>query len=126
MIRVEKMRCPKCCSDMRKVLVKVAGAKVKAVSHQCGSCGYFEFEQDSSKKICYRFPRTARNEPKLSRWAITQTDESAELKTAYALNPPLKRRGLAPFSIKQIENSRKSIAKGQYVTHEEMKRRLGL
>jgi predicted transcriptional regulator len=41
--------------------------------------------------------KTATNEPKLSRWAI-----------------------------KQIEEARKRVAKGQYVTHEEMKRRLGL
>jgi hypothetical protein len=36
---------------MKKVAVKVAGAKSRAVSHQCGSCDYFEFEQDSSQKV---------------------------------------------------------------------------
>ena len=41
--------------------------------------------------------KTARNEPKLSKWAVTQ-----------------------------IEEARKRIAKGQYVTHEEMRKRLGL
>lgn len=45
------MKCPKCSSNMRKVSVKVAGASKKAVSFQCPSCDYFEFEQDSSQKV---------------------------------------------------------------------------
>ena len=36
---------------MKDVLVKVAGAQSKALSHQCVSCDYFEFEQDSSRKV---------------------------------------------------------------------------
>ena len=46
-----KMMCPKCNSALRKVKVMVHGAKSKAVSYQCPNCDYFEFEQDSSKKV---------------------------------------------------------------------------
>lgn len=45
------LRCPKCEGNLRKVEVKVAGAKSKAVSYQCPDCDYFEFEPMSSKVI---------------------------------------------------------------------------
>ncbi len=45
------MKCPKCSTELDKVEVKVFGARNKAVSHQCPKCHYFEFEQDSSKKV---------------------------------------------------------------------------
>ena len=45
------MKCPKCKANLRKVEVKVAGAKSKAVSYQCLECDYFEFEPASSKKV---------------------------------------------------------------------------
>lgn len=41
--------CPKCKTRLRKVEVKVAGAKTRAVSYQCPKCDYFEFE--SSEKV---------------------------------------------------------------------------
>lgn len=43
---------------MKKVLVKVAGARQKAVSYQCSLCDYFEFEQDSSEKVLSELRRT--------------------------------------------------------------------
>ena len=43
--------CPKCEANLRKVEVKVQGAKSKAVSYQCPDCDYFEFEPVSSKKV---------------------------------------------------------------------------
>jgi|SRR3989339_462182 len=45
------MKCPKCKANLRKVEVKVAGAKSKAVSYQCPDCDYFEFEPVSSKRV---------------------------------------------------------------------------
>ena len=45
------MKCPNCNSNLRKVQVKVHGAKNKAISYQCGKCEYFEFEGKSSKKV---------------------------------------------------------------------------
>ena len=45
------MKCPKCNSDLRKVEVKVQGAKSKAISYQCPDCDYFEFEPISSEKV---------------------------------------------------------------------------
>jgi hypothetical protein len=45
------MKCPKCDSMLKKVLVSVAGAKNKVVSYQCPKCDYFEFEKKSSKKV---------------------------------------------------------------------------
>lgn len=45
------MKCPTCKTKLKKVQVKVAGAKTKAVSYQCPKCKYFEFEPESSKKI---------------------------------------------------------------------------
>ena len=45
------MKCPKCSSTLRRVLVTVEGARRKAVSNQCPKCGYFEFEPESSRKV---------------------------------------------------------------------------
>jgi len=45
------MKCPKCNSVLRKVEVKVQGAKSKAISYQCPDCDYFEFEPTSSEKV---------------------------------------------------------------------------
>lgn len=45
------MKCPKCEANLKKVEVKVTGAKSKAVSYQCPDCDYFEFEPTSSKKV---------------------------------------------------------------------------
>ena len=36
---------------MRKVAVDVLGAKNKAISYQCKSCDYFEFDPASSKRV---------------------------------------------------------------------------
>ncbi|MBS3126470.1 hypothetical protein J4453_03465 [Candidatus Woesearchaeota archaeon] len=45
------MRCPKCDASLKKVEVNVEGAKNKAIGYQCPKCDYFEFEQDSSRKV---------------------------------------------------------------------------
>jgi len=45
------MKCPNCNSDLRKVNVKVWGAKSKTISFQCPKCTYVEFEEKSSKKV---------------------------------------------------------------------------
>lgn len=45
------MKCPKCSAKLRKVEVSVKGAQSKAISYQCTSCDYFEFEQESSRKV---------------------------------------------------------------------------
>ena len=45
------MDCPNCKTNLKKIKVKIAGAKTKAVSYQCPKCDYFEFEPASSKKI---------------------------------------------------------------------------
>ena len=47
----DKMNCPRCNSNLKKVEVNVEGAKNKALSYQCAKCDYFEFEPDSSKKV---------------------------------------------------------------------------
>jgi hypothetical protein len=44
------MKCPKCDSVMKKIKVKVQDADSLVTSHQCGKCGYFEFEERSAKK----------------------------------------------------------------------------
>ena len=49
--KINKMKCPKCESNLRKVEVKVQGAENKVVSYQCPNCDYFEFEPISSKKV---------------------------------------------------------------------------
>ncbi len=46
-----KMKCPKCETNLKKIEVKVQGAKHKAISYQCPKCDYFEFEPVSSKKV---------------------------------------------------------------------------
>ena len=45
------MKCPKCNSVLKRVLVSVSGAEAKAISYQCAECDYFEFEPESSKKV---------------------------------------------------------------------------
>ena len=45
------MECPKCSRKLKKVMVKVQDAKSPALSYQCGNCGYFEFDQNSSEKV---------------------------------------------------------------------------
>lgn len=50
-VRWARKQCPKCASALRKVEVKVAGAKSKAVSYQCPKCNYFNFKPLSSIKI---------------------------------------------------------------------------
>ena len=45
------MNCPKCKAKLKKVEVKVQGAKRKVISYQCPTCNYFEFEPASSKKV---------------------------------------------------------------------------
>jgi predicted nucleic-acid-binding Zn-ribbon protein len=47
----QKMKCPKCSHELKKVEVAVAGASSKAISYQCTNCDYFEFESESSKKV---------------------------------------------------------------------------
>jgi len=45
------MKCPQCNALLEKRDVCVAGARNKAQSYQCPKCDYFEFEQESSKKV---------------------------------------------------------------------------
>ena len=45
------MNCPKCGGNLRKVKVAVEGARNKATSYQCGSCGYFAFDSKSARKV---------------------------------------------------------------------------
>ena len=45
------MKCPKCNSNLNKVLVNIEGAINKAISYQCQKCEFFEFEQESSRKV---------------------------------------------------------------------------
>ena len=52
------MKCPKCNSVLRKVEVKVQGAKSKAISYQCPDCDYFEFEPKSSEKVVQELRET--------------------------------------------------------------------
>lgn len=51
-------KCPKCKSQIKKVNVKVAGAKHKVISYQCPKCSYFEFEPKSSKKVIQELRET--------------------------------------------------------------------
>lgn len=39
-------------------MIKVAGAKTKALSYQCSKCKYFEFEPESSKKVIHELRET--------------------------------------------------------------------
>jgi|SRR3989344_5286943 len=48
---VENMKCPNCDLLLEKVEVSIRGASNKAASYQCPKCDYFEFEQESSKKV---------------------------------------------------------------------------
>ena len=52
------MKCPNCNSELRKVEVKVQGAKSKATSYQCPNCDYFEFEPISSQKVIQELRET--------------------------------------------------------------------
>jgi len=45
------MKCPQCNKELRKIRVKVYGARNKAISYQCPKCKYFEFEPESSIKV---------------------------------------------------------------------------
>lgn len=45
------MKCPNCNATLKKVSVRVHGAKSKATSYQCSKCNYFEFDPLSSKKV---------------------------------------------------------------------------
>ena len=49
--KVIDMRCPKCSENLKKVYVTVEGAAQKAVSYQCMSCEYVEFDPRSSAKV---------------------------------------------------------------------------
>ncbi len=52
------MNCPRCNSNLKKVEVKVHGATSKAVSYQCPTCDYFEFEPLSSQKVVQELRET--------------------------------------------------------------------
>jgi len=45
------MRCPKCNRELKKIKVSTEGAKSKVLSYQCPKCDYFEFDQESAKKV---------------------------------------------------------------------------
>jgi transposase-like protein len=45
------MKCPRCSKDMKKVYVEMEGAGQKAISYQCPSCDYVEFDPESSAKV---------------------------------------------------------------------------
>ena len=45
------MKCPRCNSNLKEVLVKIEGAKTRALSFQCPKCDYFEFDQKSHKQV---------------------------------------------------------------------------
>jgi len=66
-----KIICPKCKSRLKKVEVKVHGAKEKVVSYQCPKCDYFEFENGSSNVAALL------SEPVLAReWDTEEEDEA--------------------------------------------------
>ncbi len=44
------MKCPKCNKSMKKIKVTIQDAKSPVTSFQCGSCGYFDFEEKSIHK----------------------------------------------------------------------------
>lgn len=52
------MKCQKCSLELKKVEVKVHGAKNKAISYQCPGCDYFEFEPISSQKVIQELRET--------------------------------------------------------------------
>lgn len=43
------MKCQKCNKNLKKIKVKIQGAKSPVTSYQC-SCGYFDFEEKSINK----------------------------------------------------------------------------
>ena len=45
------MKCPKCNTILKEIKVNVEGAVNKVTSYQCPKCNYFEFEQESSRKV---------------------------------------------------------------------------
>lgn len=45
------MKCPRCNSGLKRKKVEIEGAMNKALSYQCLTCGYVEFEKDSSAKV---------------------------------------------------------------------------
>jgi hypothetical protein len=45
------MKCPECQTELKRIPVRIAGAKNKAISHQCPTCEYTEFEKQSTKKV---------------------------------------------------------------------------
>jgi len=53
-----KKKCPKCDKLLRKVDVKIWGANSKAISYQCPTCEYYEFEEESSKKVLQELRET--------------------------------------------------------------------
>ena len=44
------MKCPKCSALLKEVKVKIQDADSPVTSYQCGSCGYFDFEDKSINK----------------------------------------------------------------------------
>lgn len=52
-------KCPNCGFGLRKIAVKIHGAKNNAISFQCSKCNYFEFEQSSSKQVMNELNDTA-------------------------------------------------------------------
>lgn len=52
------MKCPNCNATLKKVRVRVHGAKSKAISYQCTMCDYFEFDPLSSKKVVEELRKT--------------------------------------------------------------------
>jgi transposase-like protein len=53
------MKCPRCKSSLRKVNVKVQDSKKEIISYQCGKCGYFEFDPDSTSKVLAELKKRA-------------------------------------------------------------------
>lgn len=45
------MKCPKCNSNLRKVMVRIEGAKTRIGSNQCPKCEYFNFDKKNQDKI---------------------------------------------------------------------------
>jgi ribosomal protein S27AE len=45
-----KKECPQCNSKLREIIVEIEDADSPVKSHQCGKCGYFDFEKKSIKK----------------------------------------------------------------------------
>ena len=39
------MKCPECNKGLKKIKIKIQDANTPVTSFQCGSCGYFEFEE---------------------------------------------------------------------------------